>query len=706
MSSHSLTTLPTGVPGLTDRTGPGIYPGLRQKQKTLDKYTAMLKDLSTLPVSFVYDGAAYRGLDTKAGGPFTETSRSSAASADGRKISTTVELAFRDGLAVTLEAAIYPDYCAYEWTVYFENRGNQNSALLEQLRCADMVFEGEAPVLKGIYGDGGVNNGCPYEPYELDFSEQKKIHVTPETGRSTYNYFPYFNIQYGDGGTFAAIGWPIMWGATFEKIDAPAGLKFIAGQEHFCAYIAPGERIRTPMAVLLDYEGRDDDIAANLWRHWFIDCNMRKPGGERFEPNISGCTSGMYAEMVGANEANQLAAIRTYLDHGVPLTYWWMDAGWYFEYGDRSLDVWLPTGTWMVDTKRFPTKFRAISEFAAEHGMKTLLWFEPEVVRLEERLRDKQNGIPAKYMLDGMLANMGDPEFVDWMADRVSGIINDGGISLYRQDYGINPAGNFLAQNTEGREGIAENKYAQGYYSYWDKLIRRFPNMMIDSCAAGGGRNDIESMRRAVPLHKTDHDYTNTEDKQSMHLALFAWFPYFGSNLVGGSVDPYILRSNYTPWLNVCLDLNSGALDWGELRTYLHEWTDLYGSIDGGSIYSDYYALTGWSRGKTDWRGWEFYSPETGAGYFQLFRPDNAEAPAYHVCLKGLDAASIYVVRDVDNGEVWHGSGAGDLKRGSGAAPSASGDVIRASGAALMADGFYVELPAHGAGLYVFGVEY
>ena len=85
MSSQLLTTQPTGVPGLTDQTGPGIYPGLRQKQKTRDKYTAMLEDLSTLPVSFVYDGTAYRGLDTKAGGPFKEKSRSSAASAATRR---------------------------------------------------------------------------------------------------------------------------------------------------------------------------------------------------------------------------------------------------------------------------------------------------------------------------------------------------------------------------------------------------------------------------------------------------------------------------------------------------------------------------------------------------------------------------------------------------------------------------------------------
>ena len=99
---------------LTDQTGPGVYPSLRQKRRTLDKYTAMLEDLATLPVSFVYDGAEYRGLDTKAGGPFKEKSRRFTASGDGRKLSTTVELAFRDKLAVTLEAAVYPDYCAYE----------------------------------------------------------------------------------------------------------------------------------------------------------------------------------------------------------------------------------------------------------------------------------------------------------------------------------------------------------------------------------------------------------------------------------------------------------------------------------------------------------------------------------------------------------------------------------------------------------------
>ena len=139
--------------------------------------------------------------------------------------------------------------------------------------------------------------------------------------------------------------------------------------------------------------------------------------------HISGCTSGMYGEMVLATDENQIAGIKKYLDNDVPITYWWMDAGWYFEYGDKSLDVWLPTGTWMVDTKRFPSKMKAISDYGESRGVKTLLWFEPEVVRLEASLRDKENGIPEEYMLDGVLANFGNPEFVDWMVERVSTII-------------------------------------------------------------------------------------------------------------------------------------------------------------------------------------------------------------------------------------------------------------------------------------------
>lgn len=645
---------------ITDEKGNGVYQTMEQKKKITYKYEGFLNDLETLPVSFTYDDNNYRGLKKD----FREISRQTVE--QGAKVSTEILLKFRDELEVTLQMAIYPDYCAYEWTVYFENKGENNSAVLENLKCADLEFTGASPVLKGIYGDGGTEELGPYAPYTFDMSATGSVSMTPPTGRSTYDYFPYFNVEYGNGGTFVALGWPIMWGASFtydRQSDDSEAVRFLAGQETFSSYLEPGERIRTPLVAFLEYEGRDEARAMNLWRHWFIDCNMRRIDGDLFPPHLSGGTSWVYNEMKDATDENQIAAIKKYVDHGVPISYWWMDAGWYFRTGQEQLSTWLHTGTWMVDTIRFPSKFKAISDFGAKHGVKTLLWFEPEVVRLDWNDHDDTYGIPREYMLDNNLVNFGNLDFVHWMLERTSGILQDGGISLYRQDYGINPAGNFNAQNREGRMGIAENLYAQGYYLYWDLLIERFPNMMIDSCAAGGGRNDIESMRRSVPLHKTDHDYSNQEDKQAMHQTLFQWLPYFGACVTGPGTctqaDRYTMRSSYAPWVAMTWNVNYSRLAWDEIRESAYEWREI-----NQYYYNDYYPLTEWGRGNDCWRGWEFFDPELNKGFVQLFRPEKAKNPSYSIKLKGLIPDMTYAVRDADTQKTYTETGAALMEKG------------------------------------------
>ena len=110
---------------------------------------------------------------------------------------------------------------------------------------------------------------------------------------------------------------------------------------------------------------------------------MRKIDGGNFSPATAAASSSTYEEMFRATDANQIAAIKKYHANGVKLGYWWMDAGWYYKTGTQSLDRnWLPTGTWYVDESRFPSKFGDVSDYAHSVGTKTILWFEPEVVRL------------------------------------------------------------------------------------------------------------------------------------------------------------------------------------------------------------------------------------------------------------------------------------------------------------------------------------
>lgn len=70
----------------------------------------------------------------------------------------------------------------------------------------------------------------------------------------------------------------------------------------------------------------------------------------------------------------------------------------------------------------------------------------------------------------------------------------------------------------DDRKGFTENQYVSGYLTLWDELIERYPDMMIDSCASGGGRNDLETLRRSVPLHCSDFWMATTADMTSGRL--------------------------------------------------------------------------------------------------------------------------------------------------------------------------------------------
>ncbi len=103
--------------------------------------------------------------------------------------------------------------------------------------------------------------------------------------------------------------------------------------------------------------------------------NMPRPGGKLPPPMFLASSSRVYEEMIHANEENQKMHIDRYLEEGLRIDYWWMDAGWYVQE-----QGWPQVGTWEVDRRRFPRGLRAISDYAHARGVRILVWFEPERV--------------------------------------------------------------------------------------------------------------------------------------------------------------------------------------------------------------------------------------------------------------------------------------------------------------------------------------
>jgi alpha-galactosidase len=620
--------------------GDGNKPEPGKAQKELEN---MLSNPDTIPISFKYEGKSSRGLEKG----FTKINQTLTEETDG----TRYDARFKhidSGAEFRLDAKAYKVYDAIEWTLYI-TAGDKATGVFSDILACDMELKGDEPVLKGINGD----LGDMYAPYSVALRDGAPVRKQGLSGRPTHGNFPYFNLEYGSGGSFIAVGWPGCWKASFQS--GKKGITTVkAGQNDIATYLEPGETIRTPLVVLLRYEGRDEKVNMNLWRRWFIDCNMpRDSKGELLKPGIA------WGHIVQGSSTKAIKrTINSYYGHGINLNYYWLDAGWYVNTKGEGCS-WPETGMWKIDEKAFPDKFAEVSELMHEHGGKTMLWFEPEVVRLNKAAFLKANSdFNEEWMLgaaavgswlEGQLLNLGDPELRAWLEGRIFNVIDEGRIDYYRQDFNVDPAPVWQQYDRTAysgkRTGFTENRYVQGYLQFWDDFLSRYPDMFIDSCASGGGRNDLETMRRSVPLHISDFWDGNAggyDERQTTLMSVSLWFPFF--KLQAYSIDglsEYQMRSVLAPWSNYNVSSISKSTPWDLLKQMDGEHQRL-----AELYYKDVYQLTKVNKSPAVWRALEYNDPVEGSAAVMCFRGEKNDVNSMTFTLYGLNAEAKYEVKD------------------------------------------------------------
>jgi alpha-galactosidase len=547
------------------------------------------------------------------------------------------------GLVVRCEAVEYRDFPTVEWTLHFKNTGTNDTPILENIQALEVDLD------RGSQGEfvlhhnvGSPADGNDYRPLETPLLPKSTKRLGGKGGRPTNADWSYFNLEWSGTGLIVAVGWPGQWSAEFTRDDA-RGLHLRAGQELTHFKLLPGEELRSPLIVLQFWQG-DWIRSQNVWRRWMMAHSMPKPGGRLPAPQLLASSSRQFDEMIKANEQNQIEFIDRYLAEGLKLDYWWMDAGWYQHHGGG----WPRVGTWEVDTNRFPRGLRAVSDHAHAKGVKILVWFEPERVTADTWLTQNH----PEWVLGGAkggLLNLGNDEARQWLTEHVDQLLSEQGIDLYRQDFNMDPLELWRKNDAPDRQGITEIKHVTGYLAYWDELRRRHPNLLIDSCASGGRRNDLETMRRAVPLWRSDYAYEAT-GHQCMTYGLSLWLPFQGTGTVAtrnapyyGSgptpVEAYAFWSNTGPSLGCGFDMRVKELDYATLRRLVAQWRQISPDYCG-----DFYPLMPWSRDDRQWIAWQFDRPEGGEGMVQVFRRDQSFYESARFKLRGLDPAARYIV--------------------------------------------------------------
>ena len=542
------------------------------------------------------------------------------------------------GLQVRCVAVAYRDFPTVEWIVYFKNTGASDTPVLSEIQALDFRLQrpgqGEF-VLHHFTGSPCLPSD--FEPFETPLKPGAAKRIGAAGGRPSNSDLPYFNVAWPGAGLIVVVGWPGQWAAQFAR-DQADGLRITAGQETTRLKLHPGEEIRTPLMTLQFWRG-DWVRAQNLWRRWMLAHNVPRPGGKLPPVQMNACSSHQFGEMINANSASQKLFVDRYLEERLPLDYWWMDAGWYWCDGQ-----WPKTGTWEVDTNRFPGGLRPISDHAHAKGVKTIVWFEPERVHSGTWLTQNH----PEWILGGTnggLLNLGNPEARGWLTGHVDKLLTEQGIDLYRQDFNMDPLEAWRKNDAEDRQGITENHHITGYLAYWDELRRRHPNLLIDSCASGGRRNDLETMRRAVPLLRSDY-IMEPVGNQGHTYGLSFWLPFQGTGTGSGALSPYLLRSTLVTSFTACFDVRRKDLDYDMIRRVLGQWRRY-----AECYFGDYYPLTPYNLDPSLWMAWQFDLPEKGEGLVQVFRRDKSVYESARFKLTGLDSDGQYAVANLDSGE-------------------------------------------------------
>lgn len=336
------------------------------------------------------------------------------------------------------------------------------------------------------------------------------------SGRSTNGKMPVFSLTTPEGRVLhAAIAWSGNWIVRFE----PAGIGSLDGAPgpraryrvcgglsdwEFCKTLAPGDSLRSPEAVFVErdrgtVEEAGRAIARMASRQWIPHTPLTDTVPVEWNSWWPYEDSRITQD---AFKANVDVAARLGFDICT------LDAGWF---GDPQSPHgwWEIRGDWdVVNTNRFPSGIRALSDYCHDRGMKFGLWCEIEAVDKLAALNVKRPDVLA--MRDGDPIGyvcMGNPATVDWAFDTLSSLIENYKADWIKLDFNADPGAGCNRADHGHEPGDGLYAHYQGYYGLLDRLREAYPEVVFENCASGGLRVDLGIMKHLPVTFLSDPDY-------------------------------------------------------------------------------------------------------------------------------------------------------------------------------------------------------
>lgn len=542
-------------------------------------------------------------------------------------------------LAVVAHVRSFDEFPATEWLLELTNESAQDSPIIEDILPLDAMLahtKDEKIVLH--HAKGSDCRMDDFLPLDDDIWPGRTLRLTPVGGRSSNVVLPFMNLQWSDGGVVLAVGWSGQWKAEFRRDEN--GIRIASGMERTRIRLHPGERIRTPRILLVEWTGDDPTLGNNLLRRVILRHYTPRMNGEIVVPPVSHNTMSTYHHTGVVSVAGELEAIAKAKELGVEA--YWLDACW-FDTGKW----WIETGNWRIRRDVFPNGLKPLGSKASEAGLDFILWFEPERVCVGTSIEREHPEFVLRREGDDKftLLNLGRDDARSAILDTISRIITESGVTIYRQDFNFDPLPYWQEADAPDRVGMTEIRHIKGLYWFWDELKKRHPGLRIDNCASGGRRIDLETTSRSYPLWRSDFSDVGGPafgkglqvGCQVQTAGLSPWVPLHAASV--WTFDPYDARSSMSSGVSIYSDIRTKDFPTEEAKRAMAELKRLRPYFLG-----EFYPLLPLTIAYHDWCAYQYHRPDLKAGFAVFFRRHESPFPTMELALRAIDADARYEV--------------------------------------------------------------
>ena len=571
--------------------------------------------------------------------------------------SQTLEIVMEDavtGVEVTLQYGVLPDYDVITRSEKIVYRGEGKICIRKaQSACLDFV-QGKYDLLT-FYGRHAMERTMQREPVTHG------SHVIGSVrGTSSHQYNPMMILadehttdQYGNCYAMSFVYSGNFKGETlkdqFGQTRALMGLQ----DEMFSYPLAEGETFYTP-EVLLTFSGSGMNLLSQNLHRCIRQHICRGKYKESVRPVLVNSWEASYFDFDG-DTLYELA--KEAKNAGIDMLV--LDDGWFGKRDDDNSGL----GDWFVNEKKLGGTLGDLIKKINDLGVKFGIWVEPEMISEDSDLYrehpDWALTIPGRnpvHARNQLVLDFSRKEVVDHIFDQICKVLDQGNIEYVKWDMNRSLMDVF-SRGTED-QGRVMYDYVLGLYDFLERIVTRYPDLLIEGCSGGGGRFDAGMMYYTPQIWCSDN--TDALDRLQIQYGTSFGYPVsaVGSHVSAvpnhqtGRITSLHTRGVVAMAGTFGYELNLGKLseeEKQEIRLQVEEYRKFAPLIQTGL----YYRLSDPAR--EEYAAWAFVSEDQKEVLLNVVLQEiHGNMTVNYVKLQGLKCSAIY--RDAETGKSYNGA--------------------------------------------------